>query len=116
MSTARRYREAVTIQKRTVTDSRGGQPVESWANLMGRRAAVTATIQADQVQHDQKTNSEDYTVAIPTDATMAALPAKDLRILWLARGGTCTLNVLTADTSQTGRGAEIVYRCRKDKT
>lgn len=112
---ARKYREAITVQRRTVTDSRGGQPLETWDHFAPRRAAVMATGQSDQVQHEQKVNSEDYTVETPFDASVAALAAKDLRILWRSRAGVITLNVLTVDVSQTGRGAEIVFKCRKDK-
>ena len=113
---SRKYREAITFQKRTLVDSRGGQPLESWAYLTPRRAEVRATGQADQIQHDQKVNTEDYTVTMPLDGALAALQAKDIRLIWRMRAGSVTLNVLTMDTSQTGRGAELVLKCRKDKT
>lgn len=111
---ALKYNSAITIQKRTVTDSRGGQPVESWANVCSRRAKVYQTAASDQVQNDQKVNQEDYTVEVPTDRTLEAIPAKDMRLIWKLRTN-ITLNVLTLDLSQTGRGSEIVIKCRRDR-
>lgn len=114
MTSAQKYNSAITIQKRTVTDSRGGQPVESWATIGIRRAKVYQTNASDQVQNDQKVTSEDYTVEVLSDRTLEAIPAKDMRLLWKLRT-VITLNVLTLDLSQTGRGSEIVIKCRRDR-
>ena len=111
---ALKYNSAVTVQSRTTADSRGGQPVETWSNVCQRRAHVAQSSASDQVQHDQKVTSEDYTVTIPTDAIVAGIMAKDMRLLWKLRT-VITLNVLTMNLSQTGRGSEIVLKCRRDR-
>lgn len=111
---ALKYNSAVTVQQRTVANSRGGQPVETWSNVCQRRAHVAQSSASDQVQNDQKITSEDYTVTIPADATVAGIMAKDMRLLWKLRT-VITLNVLTMDLSQTGRGSEIVIKCRRDR-
>lgn len=98
-----------------MTNSRGGQPLETWANLLQRRANIVGTRQSEQIQNDQKTYDEDYTLACPMDAMLVSLRAKDLRIHWWQRGTTITLNVLTMDVSQTGRGAEAIFKCRRDR-
>ena len=111
---ALKYNSAVTVQSRTTADSRGWQPVETWSNVCQRRAHVAQSSASDQVQHDQKVNTEDYTVTIPSDATVAGILAKDMRLLWKLRT-VITLNVLTLDLSETGRGSEIVLKCRRDR-
>lgn len=114
MTSAQKYNSAITIQKRTVTNTRGGQPVESWNTIGTRRAKVYQSAASDQVQNDQKVNQEEYTVEVPADRTLEAIPAKDMRLLWKLRT-VITLNVLTLDLSQTGRGSEIVIKCRRDR-
>lgn len=113
--TAMRYREAISIQTRTLTDSPGGQPLESWVTHSTRLASVVQTNAADVVLNDQKNNVEDYTVCIPSDAEVGVLLANAIRIVWESQFGNIILNVMTIDASQIGRGSEIVFRTRREK-
>lgn len=115
MPSCRKYDQSVTIQKRTTTNTRGGQPVENWNDHLQRIAEVTVNTTADQVQHDQKTNLEDYSVTMPADSELAALEAKDLRIIWIRFGRQIVLNVKSIDFSGSGKSAEMTMLARKDK-
>jgi head-tail adaptor len=111
----RGYRELITIQRRTVTDSRGGQPVESWSNHGKRRALIEGAGVMRTEQHNQPVHQSDYRITIPMDSELVAMDAQNIRVLWYVRRSQITLNVRTVDVSRTGRGAELVLMARKDR-
>lgn len=111
----RAYRELITVQRRTVTNSRGGQPVESWQNHGKRRALIEGAGVLRAERNDQPIHQSDYRITIPMDAELVAMDAQNIRVLWYVRQAQITLNVRTIDISQTGRGAEVILMARKDR-
>lgn len=115
MNGARSYTQLITIQRRTTTETRGGQPLESWLNFGKRRAIVEPAGNQRSEQHSQPVHTDDYKVTIPMDSLLVGYTAGDLRILWHVRNSTLTLNVRTINVGQTGRGSELVLMVRKDR-
>lgn len=115
MNGARSYRELITVERREVTNSRGGQPVESWLKFGKRRASIEPAGNTRSEQNKQPVHTDDYKVTIPMDSLIVAKSAENLRIIWHVRNTNLTLNVRTINVGQTGRGAELVMMVRKDR-
>ena len=115
MNGARSYSQLITIQRRTTTDTRGGQPVETWLNFGKRRASIEPAGNQRSEQHSQPVHTDDYKITVPMDSLLVGYEAKDLRILWHVRHTVLTLNVRTVNVGQTGRGSELVMMARKDR-
>jgi SPP1 family predicted phage head-tail adaptor len=81
---AGRLDRMITIQRRTVTESDSGEPVETWTNLFLRRAASVSPVRGDErLSSDQLVASEQVEFRIRYAASVASLGPKD-RIVYPA--------------------------------